>query len=103
MSLTQVIRDNFLQIISSNGTEVLNEKTNKSFVGLVTSGDFMSSFTEGDQDTELSLQITMLEEEAPKTGDILLIHNKRYITQTVQSRVNGPITKVTVFETRKKK
>jgi hypothetical protein len=55
MSLTQVIRDNFLQIISSNGTEVLNEKTNKSFVGLVTSGDFMSSFTEGDQDTELSL------------------------------------------------
>lgn len=102
MSLTDVIRGNFLQIISTNGTEVKNTKTNKVFIGLVTSGDFTATFLESDQDTEQSLQVTMLQEDEPKTGEILIIGGKRYIVQTVQSRVNGAISKVTVFETKKK-
>ena len=101
MSLAETIRNNFLQIIAENGTQVTNTKTNKNFIGLVSSGDFSASFLESDQDTELSIQVTMLAEDEPKTGEILLIGGKKYITQTVQSRVNGVISKATLYETKK--
>lgn len=101
MSLAETIKSNYLHIISENGTEITNTKTNKTFTALVSSGDFTATFLESDQDTELYIQATMLAEHEPKTGDILLIHNKRYITQTVQSRVNGVISKATLYETKK--
>lgn len=102
MSLAEAIRNNFQQIIATNGTEVTNLKTNVTFTALVTSGDFIASFSESDQDTELAIQLTMFDDVAPKTGDKLLIGGKRYIVQTVQSRVNGVLSKVTVYETKKK-
>ena len=101
MSLNDTIRTTFYTILENNGTEVTNLKTNKKFIALVTSGDFIAQFTESDQDNELSIQLSMFEEDAPQTGEKLLIGGKKYIVQTVQSRVNGPITKVTVYATRK--
>jgi uncharacterized protein YlzI (FlbEa/FlbD family) len=45
----------------------------------------------------------MFAEYAPKTGDVLIINSKKYIVQQVQSRANGVITKVTVFEKKRQK
>lgn len=103
MSLADTISDSFQQILTDNATTVTNTKTNKEFTGMVTSGDFVASFAESDQDTELSIQITTLKVNEPKTGDILLVENKRYITQTVQSRTNSPLVRITAYETKKKK
>lgn len=101
MSLTESIKNNFLHIIGENGTTITNTRTKQEFIALVTSGDFVATFLESDQQTELSLQITILKEFEPRTGDILLIENKKYIVQTIQSRVNSPIVKATLYETRK--
>ena len=103
MNLNQTIKNCFQQINSDNGTVIYNATQNKNFTGLITSGDFISSFTEGDQDTELNFQITMFNDEAPKTGDKLIIDGKKYIVQTVQNRTNGVISKITVYETKSKK
>jgi hypothetical protein len=103
MNLKDTIAYSFIQIITDNGTEVTNTKTNETFTALVSSGDFMADFTHGDQDTELNVQLTMLDIYAPNTGDILLIGDKRFITDTVQSRVNGILSKVTAYETKKKR
>ena len=102
MSLADTISDSFIQILGDNPTTVTNTKTNTTFTGMVTSGDFVASFTESDQENELSIQITTLKVNEPKTGDILLVENKRYITQTVQSRTNSPLVRITAYQTKKK-
>lgn len=94
-NLQKAITESFSQILTDNSTEVKNTKSNKVFNALVTSADYMASFDMDDQDTTEAIQGTCFIEDAPKTGDILLINEKKYITQTVQSRVNGPIIKFT--------
>lgn len=101
MSLAETISNNFQQILEENGTEVTNLKTNTIFKALVTSGDFIATFIESDQQTELSIQLTTFSVDAPKTGELLKIDQKRYIVQTVTTRTNSPLTKVTAYETKK--
>lgn len=101
MSLTESITSNFQWILSENGTEVRNLKRNYTFNALVSSGDFVATFVESDQQTELAIQLTSLSIDAPKTGELLEIENKRFIVQTVTTRVNSPLTKVTAYETKK--
>lgn len=96
-NLHTVISNSFLQILAENGTEVMNTKTNKVFNALLTSGDFVADFTIGDQFTEESIQGTCYNEDCPKTGEVLLINGKKYLTQTVQSRTSGPISKFTAY------
>lgn len=102
MSLTEVISNSFQQILQTNTTTITNTKSGKTFEGMVTSGDFVAAFTESDQDTEYSIQITTMRDNKPNTGDILLIEGNKYITQTVQSRTNSPLVRITAYLTKKK-
>lgn len=45
MSLEEVIKDNFNQILMTEGVEVINKTENKSFYGLVSSGELNAVFT----------------------------------------------------------
>ena len=45
MSLEEVIKDNFNQILMTEGVEVMNTTENKSFYGLVSSGELNAVFT----------------------------------------------------------
>lgn len=103
MSLTDTISNSFTQILTDNGTTITNKKSGNTFIGLVTSGDFIAAFTESDQDNELSVQVTTTSDNSPNTGDILLIQGKSYITQTVQARVNSPLVRITAYLTKKNK
>lgn len=103
MNLADTISNTFTYLVMENGTTVTNTKTNTTFTGIVTSGDFVAAFTESDQDTELSIQITTQRENTPNTGDVLLVEGKRYITQTVQTRTNSPLVRITAYLTKKTK
>lgn len=96
-ALQEAILNSFMCVLQDNGTVVTNTKTGHTFTALVSSGDFMADFTISDQETEESIQATCFNGDCPKTGDILLIDSKQYITQTVQSRTNGPISKFTAY------
>lgn len=95
--LRETIKGQFATILAENGSEVENVNKSKKFNALISSGDFVAAFTLGDQDTELSIQGTTWNEDCPQTGDVLQIDGKKYITQTVQSRTNGPISKFTAY------
>ena len=103
MNINETIKSCFNIINADNGTEVYNKTQNKTFTGLVTSGDFMATFNEFDQDNELNFQVTVFNDDCPKTGDILIINDKKFIVQSIQSRINGVLSKITVYETRSKK
>ena len=95
MSLSSVIREGFTQILIDNKTQVKVKKTGRVFSALIVSADFMADFTMGDQENTQAIQGTCYIEDAPKTGEVLIIGDKQYMTQTVQSRINGPIVKFT--------
>jgi hypothetical protein len=83
MNLKETIKTSFQHILLHNGTSILNKTNNHEFVGLITSGDYIAAFTEGDQETELDFQISVLMEDTPRTGDILIINEVIYIVQQV--------------------
>lgn len=95
MNLSSVIRESFGQVLIHNQTEVKVYKTGRVFSALIVSAEFMADFTMGDQENTEAIQGTCYIQDAPKTGDILIIEGKKYMTQTIQSRVNGPIIKFT--------
>lgn len=101
MSLAETIKSNFQQILNDNGTIVTNSRTEQDFTALISSGDFMADFTEGDQENSQYIQLTIFRENDIKTGDTLLINNNKYKVQSITDRISGVIKKLTAYRTRK--
>ena len=94
MNLKDIISSTFRTKLDELGIEITAEKSKKSFKAIVTAGDLDAAFTIGDQTLTESLQLTVLREEAPITGEILHIDGARYTVQGVQKRPNGPVVRV---------
>lgn len=93
MTISDTITASFRHKLDEGGIDIRNTKTDAIIRALVTSGDFIADFTLGDQDTEESIQGVTWKEDAPKTGDVLIIDGKRYIVNSITSRPNGIITR----------
>lgn len=94
MNLRDIISATFRNQLEQNGIEIHAEKSKHDFKALVTAGDLSALFTIGDQDISESIQLTAFLEDAPVTGEILQIEDKRYTVQSVQKRPNGPIVRI---------
>ena len=93
MSLNEVISGSFQAVLSSDGIEITVEKTGRIFRALVSAGEFVVSFTYGDQDISESLQGVTWKEDCPKTGDKLIIDGSSYIVNSIQKRPSSPIAR----------
>lgn len=74
----------------------MNTTENKSFYGLVSSGELNAVFTVMDQDLSDSLQITTLKENRPKTGQKIQVGEKTFTVKQIQDRINSPLIRIFV-------
>lgn len=103
MSLLQeTIRGSFDDILSTEGVKIQVIKAGTEFYALISSGEFMADFTWADQDVGESLQGVTWKENCPKTGDLLLIDEKKYIVNSTQKRSGSPISRFYCNLTKKK-
>jgi hypothetical protein len=91
--LRETISNTFKYKLEEYGIDVLNNKNKKTFKAIFSMADLSAEFTLSDQEWEEEIQGVCFNDDAPKTGDVLTIEGKKYITQTVQSRINSPITR----------
>lgn len=94
MNLKDIISSTFRIKLDEEGIEIIAEKSKRTFKALVTAGDLDAMFSIGDQALSESIQLTALREDAPSTGEILVIDNMRYVVQGVQKRPNGPVVRI---------
>ena len=94
MNLKDIISSTFRTKLDEEGIGIVTEKSKRTFKALVTAGDLDAMFSIGDQTLSESIQLTALREEAPTTGEILIIDNLRYTVQGVQKRPNGPVVRI---------
>ena len=94
MNLKDIISSTFRIKLDEEGIDITSEKSKKTFKALVTAGDLDAMFSIGDQTISESIQLTALREDAPITGEILLIDGQRYTVQGVQKRPNGPVVRI---------
>lgn len=94
MNLKDIISSTFRIKLDEEGIEIIAEKSKRTFKALVTAGDLDAMFSIGDQALSESIQLTALREDAPSTGEILVIDNMRYMVQGVQKRPNGPVVRI---------
>lgn len=93
-NLSEIIARSFQYKLDEYGVEVINNKNKKTFKAIFSMADLSAEFTLSDQEWEEQIQGVCFNDDAPKTGDVLTIEGKKYITQTVQSRINSPITRL---------
>lgn len=94
MNLSDIIKCTFEPKLEEYGSEIWNEKKKVTFKAFVTAGDMSAFFTVGDQELSESVQLTTLAENAPQTGDVLVVDGRRYTVQGIQRRPNGPVVRI---------
>ena len=92
-NLSEVIAKTFQYKLDEYGVDVFNNKSNRTFKAIFSMTDLSAEFTLSEQEWEEQIQGVCFNDDAPKTGDVLTIEGKKFITQTVQSRINSPITR----------
>lgn len=92
-NLPSVIASSVMGKLEEYGTTVENLSQKKTFQALISSSDLSSEFCISDQQLEEKIQGVIMNENAPKTGDVIKIGDKKFIIEAVQTRVQSPISR----------
>lgn len=98
MSLNVAIEATFKRKLDEYGIEVTNQTQNKTFKAILSSYNVDTEFDINDQDLTQELVGVVLKENAPKTGDILLIESKKFIIKASETRPQSPLFRFTAKE-----
>ena len=98
MSLNAAIEATFKRKLEEYGIKVINQTQNKSFRAILSSYDINTEFDLDDQDLTQDLIGVVLKENAPKTGDILIVESKKFIIKASETRPHSPLFRFTAKE-----
>ena len=88
----------FTQKLDEYGIEVENITQNKKIKAILSSYNLDSEFDYDDQNLTQELVGVVLKENAPKTGDILHIEDKKFIVKGSETRPHSPLFRFTAKE-----
>ena len=91
IGLPTAITTAFTQKLEEYGIEVENITQNKKVKAILSSYNLESEFDYDDQNLTQELVGVVLKENAPKTGDILHIEDKKFIVKGSETRPHSPL------------